>query len=411
MWWRMLPVNAPLPAGRTLLLSLLAFLKGIQRLSVMLSWLTRRRGWTRRAPRRCWELNWHKIQFGALTVFLYMHNLKGWTRLEPVGVGNVQTKELLFAGRLRQQGLRDPNTFTRTPSTKLAMTCLALQLHRWLRPRRQKVPTIFVAVRCASWNVAGTNSTTIKLIFDALVQCDVVAVQEYPKQDVGWKSVEGDVFRGLVHQNHLMYRGVGIFYNASKFQLLGRRGTHRGMWVQLKHVRSGEVLWVGSIHLPNSETRDEILRMTKDVLAALPKTACRAVLLGDFNIQFSWQDTREGVLPGGMTAKWAGVRQLAADAGFQQIPPGPPQVATPTFHSRKGNVACAQIDGALLRGDTKHELRIREGSRHEVGTDHDRIEVVVGLQAAQAGKRSGCWWCACPYLCPPSSATYHPSKP
>ena len=69
--------------------------------------------------------------------------------------------------------------------------------------------TTETSLRLASWNVAGTSSKNVQLVFDQLLDCDVVAVQEFPKQEVGWKTVEGDVFRGIVHQNHGMYRGGG----------------------------------------------------------------------------------------------------------------------------------------------------------------------------------------------------------
>ena len=250
-----------------------------------------------------------------------------------------------------------------------------------------KVPQGDVSVRIASWNVAGIRSKTVQLVFDQLIECDIVSVQEFPKQDAGWKTVEGDVFRGLVHQNYSMYRGVGILYKADKFQLLKRKAAARGMWALLRHVGSGTELWVGSVHLPNSEPREEVQRLMKQVVDLLPKNAEKAILLGDFNVQFSWRQADGGVNPGAMTAKWAGVRQQLVEAGFLQLPPGPTQTTTPTFHSRKGNVASTQIDGAFLKGHGQCNLDIQEGSRHQVGTDHDRVEVQLRIKVGQRQKR------------------------
>ena len=174
--------------------------------------------------------------------------------------------------------------------------------------------------------------------------------------------------------------GVGIFYKADKFQLLKRRGAQRGAWGLLRHLVSGAELWVGSIHLPNNEPRDEVNRNIKDVIDSLPRKAEKAIILGDYNVQFCWRHTAAGVDTGAMTAKWAGLRQLMMNDGFQQVRPRPSQTTTPTFHSRKGNVASTQIDGAFLRGPGQVTLDVCEGSRHEVGTDHDRIEVMLSVQ-------------------------------
>ena len=51
-----------------------------------------------------------------------------------------------------------------------------------------------------------------------------------------------------------------------------------------------------------------------------------------------------------------------------------------TFHSRKGDVACTQIDGSFVANCPARVLHIDMESRHEVGTDHDRVGVQCWLK-------------------------------
>ena len=97
--------------------------------------------------------------------------------------------------------------------------------------------------------------------------------------------------------------------------------------------------------------------------------------MGDFNIQFKWAEAEGEVVPGEMSVKWSDLRQIATEAGFQQVTPAPAQMHLPTFYSRKGNVTNTQIDGAFVSNSSARHLRIEEESRNEVGTDHDRVAV------------------------------------
>ena len=107
---------------------------------------------------------------------------------------------------------------------------------------------------------------------------------------------------------------------------------------------------------------------------------------GDFNTHFRWCLDKQGeVRPGEISAKWGDLRQIAAEAGFYQATPGPEQLTTPTFHSRKGNITNTQIDGMFLaNGPDKGMLIIEEQSRNEVGTDHDRIHSTVWVKGRKA---------------------------
>ena len=51
-------------------------------------------------------------------------------------------------------------------------------------------------IRVASWNLAGVSAKDIETVFAHVVDCDVVAVQEFPKQEAGWKITTGNRFHG-----------------------------------------------------------------------------------------------------------------------------------------------------------------------------------------------------------------------
>ena len=256
---------------------------------------------------------------------------------------------------------------------------------------QQVPPAQKVRVTMATWNLAGVCARDVAAVFDHVVQCDVVAVQEFPKQPAGWKTIETDAYSMIVHQNHAMYRGVGFMYRKKQFMLVQKLATQRGMWAKLRHVQSGVAVWIGSLHLPNSEPKEEIQRNMGEFAKQLPKGADRAVALGDFNIQFKWREGVEGVQTDVLSSKWAMLRQCMAEVGLQQVAPAAAQMHLPTFHSRKGST---QIDGAFLSGNVNVTMDIQQGSRHEVGTDHDRVQLAVTLKAVWGAppKSKETWW-------------------
>ena len=246
-------------------------------------------------------------------------------------------------------------------------------------------------LRLRSWNVAGSSAKRVKALVANELQADVVALQEYPKQEAGWQLLRGEVYNGLIRQNYYMYRAVAIFYCAKSFHLLDRKETARGIWAHLQHRETSKSFWVGCLHLPNSEPRDENQRLLHQFLSECPRKAERGVVLGDFNTQFKWSVQDEACVPQVINTRWADLRQGMAEHGFQQVVPSAQQACTPTFHSRKPNVASTQIDGCFARG-LAGKMEIAEGSRVQVGTDHDRVEVVatlVGKHSKQKARRGG----------------------
>ena len=193
-------------------------------------------------------------------------------------------------------------------------------------------------IRVATWNLAGVSSKSIESTFAHVIDCDVIAVQEFPKQEAWWKVITGEKFHGVTYQNYFMYRGVGVLCRSDQFHLLKKSSVARGVWVQLRHVRAQQQLCVGSVHLPNNESKDELARLLAELLGARPKGAQAAMVLGDFNVQFVWREDDNGVVPGTISPKWAALRQGMMQAGLQQAVPSASQMHVATFHSRKGTV-------------------------------------------------------------------------
>ena len=242
-------------------------------------------------------------------------------------------------------------------------------------------------LRLHTWNVAGMSAKRVKTLVSQELDAEVVALQEYPKQEAGWQLVKGETYHGLIHQNYFMYRAVAIFYRADAFHLLGRGASERGIWASLRHIETSKEISVGCLHLPNNQPRDEIQRVLQQFMHVQPTQGAAGAVLGDFNTQFKWSVEENVCVPSIIGTRWSDLRQIMSEHGFRQASPPSQQAATPTFHSRKANTASTQIDGCFVR-NLVCTLNIAEGSRAQVGTDHDRVEM-QGLLKGKRARRKG----------------------
>ena len=229
-------------------------------------------------------------------------------------------------------------------------------------------------LRLHTWNVAGASAKMVKTLVSQELDAEVVARQEYPKQAAGWQLVKGETYHGLIHQNYFMYRAVAIFYRVGVFHLLGRTASERGMWLHLKHIETSKEIGVGCLHLPNNQPREENQRLLQQFMREKPRPGSAGVVLGDFNTQFKWSVVENMCVPSIIDTRWADLRQVMSEHGFQQTPPPPCQATTPTFHSRKANTTSTQIDGCFVAG-LACTMTIKVDSRVRVGTDHDGVEL------------------------------------
>ena len=235
----------------------------------------------------------------------------------------------------------------------------------------------------ATWNLAGAGKKKIKGIVTTVFEHDLMAVQEYPKQDAGWHVVDHGRMNAVLHQDLVMYRAVGVMYDKSKFRVRKRKKSTRGVWVLLEHLQSGRELWVGSLHLPVNEVVEERDRFTDEFLACLPATDKPALLLGDMNTHFTWGVEQGVAEPRSMHSKWSKLRQAAVERGFVQIAPRGDDIRAPTFVPRRAGASSTQIDGIFAARCHVAPVQVEKDSRHEIGTDHERVKAWVLLSGVR----------------------------
>ena len=177
-------------------------------------------------------------------------------------------------------------------------------------------------------------------------------------------------------------------YDKSKFRVRKRKRSTRGVWVLLEHLQSGKEIWVGSLHLPVNEVVEEIDRFTAEFMACLPATDKPAILLGDMNTHFTW-GVQQGVAePRSMRSRWSKLRQATVERGFVQIAPRGEDAQAPTFVPRRAGASSAQIDGVFAARCHVTPVHVEKDSRHEIGTDHERVKAWLLLSGVRRG--TGC---------------------
>ena len=233
-------------------------------------------------------------------------------------------------------------------------------------PRGEAPDEVDFRLSVSSWNLAGASKKKVVSIATSVLASDILAVQEYPKMPVGWRVTAHEHVSAVLCQDVLMYRAIGVLYNNTKFSV-------KGIWVLLKHKESAKEAWIGSVHLPVNAVVEELERFQAEFLNALPATCNPCVLLGDFNTRFTWEVKDEVVSPKKLRSRWSKSRQGAAERGFVQVCPQEGDASKPTFVSRKSGITSAQIDGMFCARCRGSPLAIHSSSRHEIGTDHERI--------------------------------------
>ena len=242
------------------------------------------------------------------------------------------------------------------------------------------------SIPISTWNLAGAGKKKVKGLVTTVFEHDIVAVQEYPKQSAGWHTVDHGRMNAVLYQDHMMYRAVGVMYDKYKFRFRKRRWSNRGVWVLLERHAGGQEVWVGSLHLPVNEVIEEVQRFIDQFLAALPDTQLPAVLLGDMNTHFRWR-VRDGVaMPSKMHSRWSKLRQATTERGFSQVAPCTRDAAAPTFVPRRAGASGTQIDACFAARCRLTPLHVEQDSRHEIGTDHERV--AAGLLLREGVRRN-----------------------
>ena len=235
----------------------------------------------------------------------------------------------------------------------------------------------------ATWNLAGAGKKKIKGIVATEFQHDIAAVQEYPRQEVGWHVIDHGRMSAVLHQDVMMYRAVGIMYDKCKFRVRKRKHAAKGVWVLLEYRECGREMWVGSLHLPVNEVVEEVERFTAEFLAALPATDSPALMLGDMNTHFTWRVQQGIAQPRHIHSRWSKLRQATVERGFTQVSPCNEDIQTPTFIPRRAGASSTQIDGIFAARCHVTPAQVEKDSRHEIGTDHERVMAEVLLRGVR----------------------------
>ena len=221
----------------------------------------------------------------------------------------------------------------------------------------------------------------------------VVGLQEVPRVDAGWKSVECEGWSVLQHRADDAWRGVAIAYNSQQWAVMRKKHCPRGIWIKLRHVQFGVEAWFGSCHFTQGCSQLQHSTEVREALEALPANTLPTLLAADTNANLGWtigEGKQHGVAYG-MDGK--GVRMLEAfghrglavvgvKEGHQGLP-----TSRPRKQGAKGNVI-DMIAGARVKTGP---LFIARDSHTIVGTDHEAVLCQFYLQSAGRGyKRFDC---------------------
>ena len=136
-------------------------------------------------------------------------------------------------------------------------------------PKPQQQRPTHVEVHVASWNIGSTS------IEDAVQSTrradgpkkDFLCLQEVPRQPTGWKTtVVDDMTVVQYRHDDEQWRGNAIAFSAD-YQILRRRGCRYGLWLRLRHLPTGNEIWMGSTRLSTGCTSD-VTAEERDVLVA-----------------------------------------------------------------------------------------------------------------------------------------------
>ena len=83
-----------------------------------------------------------------------------------------------------------------------------------------------------------------------------------------------------------MYRAVRVFHKTNIFRPCRKEKTSRKIWVRLPRKTTKKRLWVGSVHVPSNDTREETARMVFELFNVVKKGSDTTYAMSDFNIQF-----------------------------------------------------------------------------------------------------------------------------
>ena len=157
------------------------------------------------------------------------------------------------------------------------------------RQATQDTPA-FIEIPVASWNIGGSSfANAVQSIARAEdTKPQIICLQEMPRREVGWNTqTEGDYSIVQYRHDDHQWRGNAVAFS-SAFQVIRKRGCRFGIWLRLRHLRTLNECWIGSLRLSTGVNSDVTADELSIVCRLLPPTILPTILLGDYNTKLSW---------------------------------------------------------------------------------------------------------------------------
>ena len=199
------------------------------------------------------------------------------------------------------------------------------------------------------------------------------ALQELPRDAVGWKTETVQEWHILSHRSQEQWRGTGVMHNPQEWSVMRKKAHDRGIWVRMQERSTGVQLWVGSLHCTQRCSQPQHAPEIGEALEALSPTTLPVVLMGDTNACVGWASADQGLFPFGMDGKGLKMLDLLKRRQLQLMAPTESQKHTSTSRPRKQGVKGNIIDMIAYRRASASHVQVVEDSCNILGTDHDTL--------------------------------------
>ena len=242
------------------------------------------------------------------------------------------------------------------------------------------------------WNVGGCDiSDLASAIQNAarrpLAADAVLALQELPRAGVGWATEKQGSLQILSHRAEGAWRGAGVAFKSEVWSVARRVASGRGVWIQLKHMKFGSFVWVGSVHLTPGATHSQSEQEMSEFLQGMPRGVHPVVCQCDANAGIRWSVQEEQVMAVGLDGKANGVLDQLRGKQLHVISPAEEQFGVPTSRPRQAGRRGHIIDYMSVSGIAGATLRVHVDSHIVLGTDHELMEGSLVLRKGSSPRR------------------------
>ena len=250
----------------------------------------------------------------------------------------------------------------------------------------------FLRFEVFGWNIGGCDMSDLtssireaaKASLDPL---SLIALQELPRAEEGWSSEKHGGFEILSFRPKEAWRGSGVAYHTEHWSVLRKVVAGRGVWVKLKGLSHGCVLWVGSAHFTPGCTQSQYEREVADFMQGAPRGSDPVVVQVDANAALRWNMFDSEILPVGKDGKSNEFLGVLESKGFRMIAPDAHRLHLPTSRprqeGRKGNI----IDYMASRRVQLGKLQVHQDSHLVLGTDHELLQGSFRLPLGRVHQR------------------------